>query len=481
MRKKLKSVAGTTATKPVLNSLPVENTTFKNKIGKSKKNGKVPANRKASTNRKSPGLYNLELGYSEELDSRELLTVLSEVKDGNFAVRLPDDKIGLSGEICDTLNQIISLNEILMDELTQARNTIGKKGHLNHRVSLPRHAKGSWASGVDSINTLISDLVHPTIEIAHVISSVAKGNLSQEMPLKIGDHVLQGEFAKIATEVNDMVTANRSLQKQIEERKISEDKIQQLNQQLTENNTHLKQVNEELDQFAYMASHDLQEPLRKIQMFSDKILLKKEQDGESEKYFSKIISASRRMQSLINNLLDFSRHSFSSSDFKVTDLNQLVKETLTDLEIDIEKSTAQINYSNLPVISVVPGLMQRLFYNLLSNAIKFRKKDVSPVIDIKAEKMQPAEVLKFIGQTNGSLYYKITVSDNGIGFDNKHSGDIFKVFKRLHSYQEFEGTGVGLAICKKIVEKHGGFISAESIVDLGSSFILCLPERQLKN
>ena len=189
-----------------------------------------------------------------------------------------------------------------------------------------------------------------------------------------------------------LLTANRSLQKEIEERKISEDKIQQLNQQLTENNNHLKQVNEELDQFAYMASHDLQEPLRKIQMFSDKILLKKEQDGESEKYFSKIISASRRMQSLINNLLDFSRHSFTSSDFKVTDLNQLVKETLTDLEIDIEKSTAQINYSNLPIISAVPGLMQRLFYNLLSNAIKFRKKDVSPVIEIKAEKMQPDEL-----------------------------------------------------------------------------------------
>ncbi|MEP6700241.1 MAG: response regulator [Bacteroidota bacterium] len=278
-----------------------------------------------------------------------------------------------------------------------------------------------------------------------------------------------------------LLTANRSLQKEIEERKISEDKIQQLNQQLTENNTHLKQVNDELDQFAYMASHDLQEPLRKIQMFSDKILLRKEQDGEAEKYFSKIISASRRMQSLINNLLDFSRHSVSSSDFKVTDLNQLVKETLTDLEIDIEKSTAQINYSNLPVISAVPDLMQRLFYNLLSNAIKFRKKDVSPIIDIKAEKMQPAELLKSMGHTNGSIYYKITVSDNGIGFDNKHSEDIFKVFKRLHSFQDFEGTGVGLAICKKIVEKHGGFISAESIVDQGSSFILCLPEIQIKN
>src|SRR5436190_1326385 len=118
---------------------------------------------------------------------------------------MPSDKLGISGKICDTLNDIILLNEALMNELTKARNTIGSKGHLNHRVELPKTARGSWSTSVDSINSLISDLVHPTIEIAHVISSVAKGNLSQEMPLKIGDHVLLGEFAKIATEVNDMV------------------------------------------------------------------------------------------------------------------------------------------------------------------------------------------------------------------------------------------------------------------------------------
>src|SRR6187401_240700 len=141
----------------------------------------------------------------DEIDNYELLRLLLEVKEGNFSVRMPGDKLGISGRICDTLNGIIQLNEALVEELTKARNTIGLKGHLNHRVELPRFAKGSWASGVESINSLISDLVHPTIEIAHVISSVAKGNLSQEMPLKIGDHVLQGEFAKIAAEVNDMV------------------------------------------------------------------------------------------------------------------------------------------------------------------------------------------------------------------------------------------------------------------------------------
>jgi HAMP domain-containing protein/signal transduction histidine kinase/DNA-binding response OmpR family regulator len=139
------------------------------------------------------------------IDQRQLLGVLAEVKNGNFSVRVPNDQVGVTGKIYDTLNDIISLNEILVQELNQARKIIGKQGKLNHRVELPRLAGGSWSTAMDSINSLISDLVHPTIEIAHVISSVAKGNLSQEMPLKIGDHVLQGEFARIASEVNDMV------------------------------------------------------------------------------------------------------------------------------------------------------------------------------------------------------------------------------------------------------------------------------------
>src|SRR6476661_3058728 len=139
------------------------------------------------------------------IDQRQLLAVLSQVKNGNFAIRVSNDQVGVTGKIYDTLNDIIALNEILVQELNQARKIIGKQGKLNHRVELPRLAGGSWSTAVDSINSLISDLVHPTIEIAHVISSVAKGNLSQEMPLKIGDHLLQGEFAKIAAEVNDMV------------------------------------------------------------------------------------------------------------------------------------------------------------------------------------------------------------------------------------------------------------------------------------
>ncbi len=141
---------------------------------------------------------------SARLDERELLKVLTEVKNGNFTARMPIDSVGLSGKVCDMLNEIISLNERMMLEFTKAGNIIGKQGKLTQRIEIP-NAKGSWSMGVESLNSLISDLVHPTIEIAHVISSVAKGNLSQEMPLEISGHTLQGEFSRIAKEVNDMV------------------------------------------------------------------------------------------------------------------------------------------------------------------------------------------------------------------------------------------------------------------------------------
>ena len=273
-----------------------------------------------------------------------------------------------------------------------------------------------------------------------------------------------------------LLSANKFLQKEIEERKISEQKVKLLNEQLIANNESLKQMNEELDQFAYMASHDLQEPLRKIQVFSDKILRNNNFDPDSEKYFGKIVSSSKRMQHLINNLLDFSRHTVSSNDFKKTSLNELVKNALTELEVEIEKSNAKINYGELPVVSAVPGLMQQLFYNLFSNAIKFRKPSEELVIDVRSEKMNPGDLSNFIKYTSSKNFYKITVQDNGIGFDDKYAEDIFRVFKRLHSYHEFEGTGVGLSICKKIVEKHNGFIKAESEINKGSTFIIGLPE-----
>ena len=184
------------------------------------------------------------------------------------------------------------------------------------------------------------------------------------------------------------------------------------------------------------------------------------------------------MQSLINDLPSFSRHTNSSNDFKFTDLNQLVKEAVGELEIEIEKSNAQVIYSDLPSLWAIPSLMQQLFYNLISNGIKFRKKDVAPVVTISTERINNSDNTGEEPYLNGQPFYRITVTDNGIGFDEKYADEIFVVFKRLHSYHEFEGTGVGLSLCKKIVEKHDGIITASSKLQEGSSFVIDLPDKQ---
>jgi signal transduction histidine kinase len=274
-----------------------------------------------------------------------------------------------------------------------------------------------------------------------------------------------------------LMSANISLQREIEEHKASEEKIKLLNEQLVKNNMHLQAVNEDLDRFAYVASHDLQEPLRKIMVFTDKILATNNENGETGKYFQKIIDSSRRMQSLINDLLSFSKQSVSPADFKQVDLNLLVNEVITELEIETERSGAEFAIETLPVICAVPGLMRQVFYNLINNALKFRKPSIKPLIKINAERMQEKDDRFPAIRLNFSNYYKIMISDNGIGFDPKYAEDIFIVFKRLHSYHEFQGTGVGLSICKKIVENHNGYIIAESQVDKGSTFTISLPEQ----
>jgi len=278
-----------------------------------------------------------------------------------------------------------------------------------------------------------------------------------------------------------LVAANRSLQKEIEERKLSEERISLLNKQLLENNEHLKTINEELDRFAYVASHDLQEPLRKIRVFSDKIMSVKDDQNEVEKYLDKISSSSQRMQLLIRNLLEFSRHSVNAADFVNVDLNELVKEALIELEVEIEKTHVQINIDLLPKIYAVPDLMRQLFYNLVSNAIKFKRREEGSVINISSEKIEVSGT-KIPGKYRKDInYFKVSVSDNGIGFDAKYADEIFMVFKRLHSYHEFEGTGVGLSICKKIMDIHNGYISASGDINEGAVFVLELPEKQAKD
>jgi signal transduction histidine kinase len=260
-----------------------------------------------------------------------------------------------------------------------------------------------------------------------------------------------------------LLSANKKLEKEVEERRLTEEKIRMLNEQLLDNNIQLKSTIEELDRFAYVASHDLQEPLRKILVFSDKIQTKYKDALDSELYGSleKIVKASGRMQSLINDLLRFSRQTTTHEDFSLVPVGALLQEVMADMEVDIERTAARVQLDALPEVWGIPSQLRQLFQNLLSNSIKFRKEETIPLIHVYAE--------------TRNNFHRIIIQDNGIGFDLKYAEEIFMVFKRLHSYQEFEGSGVGLSICKKIMEKHNGFIRAESKSGSGSRFIVDFP------
>ncbi|HTF19917.1 MAG TPA: response regulator [Chryseolinea sp.] len=274
-----------------------------------------------------------------------------------------------------------------------------------------------------------------------------------------------------------LIAINRNLEREINERKISEEKVRQLNHKLLENIANLESANKELERFAFMASHDLQEPLRKIRMFSDRLFTKyKDVFAEDAKMVTRIQQAAERMQALIIDILAFSKISNDKSAFVVTDLNPVMKEILSEMEDEIHDAGAVVTIEQLPTLAVGPSLIRPLFHNLLSNALKYRRKDAPALIQIRSE---TSNGVNDSSKTFVNRYYRIFIEDNGIGFDPKYAEEIFGMFRRLHhNGGEYAGTGVGLALCKKIVELHSGFISARSKPGEGSTFIVSLPMQQ---
>ncbi|MBC7935499.1 MAG: response regulator [Rhizobacter sp.] len=281
----------------------------------------------------------------------------------------------------------------------------------------------------------------------------------------------------VAHEQN-LIAINKSLENEIKERNLSEEKVKELNKQLLENVDNLENVNRNLDRFAFMSSHDLQEPLRKIRTFSDLLYSKYKDalDDDAVRYISRIQNSAERMQGLIIDILEFSTVAYDENAFENTDMNVLLKDVVAEFESSIAEKNAKIDIGPLPALNVKPGLMRPLFSNLIENALKYTKAATAPKIKIYVEKAAAEPLQKHPPTVNSNKKYcKIFVEDNGIGFDQKYAEQIFEMFVRLHGRSEYEGTGIGLALCKQIVEKHHGFISALSKANIGSTFIVSLP------
>lgn len=257
-----------------------------------------------------------------------------------------------------------------------------------------------------------------------------------------------------------------SVRYEITARKLAEEKLKVYAKRL-------EISNQELQDFASVAAHDLQEPLRKILSFADRLQMKAKDElkPETVDYLERIQNSAQRMRVLINDLLSYSRITTKAQPFMPVDLNHVLADVISDLEVRLEQSEGRIEKGQLPVIEADPTQMRQLLQNLIGNSLKFASPERKPVVKVEAE------LLKY--STLGQPASKITISDNGIGFEEKYLDRIFTIFQRLHGRNEYEGTGIGLAVCRKITDRHGGMLTATSRLGEGSSFVIILPLKQM--
>lgn len=300
-------------------------------------------------------------------------------------------------------------------------------------------------------------------------------------------------FSRLYQQSQELKLMHQSLKEEVEVRKLAqealiahqqqvnemlEQKVRERTEELREINKSLEASNHDLQQFASVASHDLKEPLRKIQLFGailrDKFL---HMDPNALSYMERIVGSSERMARLINDLLNYSRLSGVSIN-EITDFNKIIQEILVDLELMIVERDAVITVEKMPQIEAVPGQIRQVFQNIISNALKFSRKDISPQIHITADIV--TDLNPDSAAFEGGHYCRIVIRDNGIGFNEKYLSKIFTIFQRLHTSDLYEGTGIGLAIAKKVIDKHGGLITARSREGEGATFIIVLPLKQTR-
>ncbi|KAB2833262.1 MAG: HAMP domain-containing protein [Candidatus Brocadia sp.] len=295
------------------------------------------------------------------------------------------------------------------------------------------------------------------------------------------------EIADLAATFNQMVERLRAYREEIEshnkelvntnEHLLLEITAREKTEKALEEKTReIIRSNKDLEQFAYIVSHDLQEPLRKVLVFGDRLIMKhgKALNNEGCDYIERMKNAAKRMQTLITDLLAYSRVTTHTRPFALIDLAKLIQAVIYDLEIQLERTGGRVILGELPVIHADAAQMRQLFQNLIGNALKYHRHEVPPVIEIQAHCLEGMnEDQTQASRDNG--FCEITVTDNGIGFDEKYAEYIFGVFQRLHRRDQYEGTGVGLSLCRKIVERHGGRITATSAPGKGAKFTIVLP------
>jgi two-component system CheB/CheR fusion protein len=413
-------------------------------------------------------------------------------------------------------------NEVLRSKLSEATDTLdairtgqidalvvnGQNGHSlytlksadqAYRVFIEQMAEGAVSLNPDGliiysnsqfariINQPLSQIVGRTLsefvapgyrkQFDALIREGSRQNVKGEVAIGSGDEIVEVQLSINALDVEgepalSVIVTDLTFQKEAQKQ------LKSKNVQLETLNQALINSNHDLQQFASVASHDLQEPLRKIQVFSK--FLKDRSFGElsdsSKQYLEKIISCSHRMKVLIVDILTYSRLSAGDAGLEQVDLKALCQEILEDFDLKIAEKNASITLGDLGTVQGNKGQLRQVFYNLISNALKFVSGERRPSLSIQRKEPNAKEL--GLSLDNESGYCRISFSDNGIGFDERYSSSIFSLFEKLNPKTTYEGSGIGLAIAKKIIDKHHGVITAKSTPGLGSEFNVVLPFKQ---
>jgi PAS domain S-box-containing protein len=406
------------------------------------------------------------------LQLEEANDIITAIRNGEIDALVVESE---NGHELFTLNSADRTYRNFIEQMSEGAITLNSNGIIVYCNSSFASMAGKHTTEI--VSFAFSDFVHPSSlkKYEELISVGWLGEVKGEIQLLAAKDTVPVQLSMSSLKMDEgmalsVIVTDLTAQKQIlDTLKLNNEQLESINQQL-------ELSNHDLQQFASVASHDLQEPLRKIQVFSHLLKEKFATDlpETASAHLNKIVHAANRMKALIIDILNYSRLSSNDRNYVKTDVKAMINELLVDLELIIKEKNAVISVGYIPNLEINPGQMRQVFQNLISNALKFCKRNVAPIIDIYCEPRSVED--SFLH--NGVRHCNIYIRDNGIGFNEKYVKTIFNLFEKLHSKDDYDGSGIGLAITKKIIEKHNGQISVRSEEGVGTEFILTLPMEQ---
>lgn len=389
--------------------------------------------------------------------------------------KLLDESLGLPSTLPNQVNIIASLKGLIDEKLKELEFTVTQAQNDKFRQAIRRVETDEGRIMYEEIHRLFLQIKSNTTSIGasqatqlQLATKESGWNLSVFFITSLV--LVVGVFFLAKLNIRNQQIRELEMETQNEELQLA---VVERTKELSLFSDELSRSNRELEDFAFVASHDLQEPLRKIMAFGDRLETQSENLTDKQgDYLKRMRNAASRMSILISDLLEFSRITTRGKPFQKVDLNIVMQDCLDDLNVLVEETGVSVDIQTLPQITADPSQMRQLFFNLLANAIKFSQKEACPKVNVSVESVNQPDSIEVEGLSD---WVRLTIKDNGIGFAQEYAEKIFAPFQRLHSRDSFKGTGIGLAICRRIVERHNGVIEAISETDNGAVFKVSLP------